>query len=192
MVMVTSVRALDPALLRRAAAVVRGRGHIANGNDAEPGRGESLDGGLAAAARTLHPHVHPAKAQVHGLAAAVLGRHGGGERRGLLGALEAGLARRSPGEGVAPHVGDRDEQVVERRRDVGDAFGIDHFLGALGGGRLGWSGSGHLTSSSLSSCRRWPDAAPSWCARWCGYAGRGPAVPAGGGCPGSCRYPSAA
>src|SRR5918996_1239838 len=144
MVMVTSVRALDPALLRRSAAVVRDRGYIANGHHPEADRGERLDGRLAAAARALHPHVHPAETEVHRLAAAVFGRYGGRERRGLLGALEPGLARRPPRERVAPQVGDGDEQVVERGRDVGDALGLDHLLAALGARRLRWSGCGRL------------------------------------------------
>src|SRR5216117_2178033 len=45
--------------------------------------------------------------------------------------LEPGLARGSPGEGVPLHIRDRDERVIERRRDVAHAFGLDHLLGAL-------------------------------------------------------------
>src|SRR5207244_1954720 len=79
----------------------------------------------------LHAHVHAPDAQIHRFAGRLLGRHGGGERGRLLGALEPGLARRSPGEGVPLHIRDRDERVVERRRDVGHAFGLHHLLGAL-------------------------------------------------------------
>ena len=93
---------LDPALLRRAAAVVRDRGHVADRHDPEPDRGERLDGGLAAAARTLHPHVHPPQPEVHGLAAAVLGGDGGGERGGLLGALEARPCPPTPTRACCP------------------------------------------------------------------------------------------
>ena len=60
----------------------------------------------------------------------------------LLGALEPGLAGGAPRERVAPHVGDRDQQVVERGRDVGDALGLDDLLGALGARRLRWAGAG--------------------------------------------------
>src|SRR6184192_4432818 len=41
----------------------------------------------------------------------------------------------APRDGVALHIGDRDERVVEGRRDMGDALGLDHFLGALGARR---------------------------------------------------------
>src|SRR5213594_2813568 len=43
----------------------------------------------------------------------------------------SGLAGGAPRDGVALHVGDRDERVVERRRDVSDALGLDDLLGAL-------------------------------------------------------------
>ena len=106
-------------------------GHVLDGGDLEAGRGQRLDGRLAAAARALHQHVHLAHAQVHRLAPAVLGGDGGGERGRLLGALEARLAGGAPGEGIAPHVGDRDQDVVEGGRNVGDAFGLDHLLATL-------------------------------------------------------------
>ena len=55
------------------------------------------------------------------LAAGVLGGHLGGVRRRLARALEALLARRRPGDGVALRVGDGDHRVVERGVHVRDA-----------------------------------------------------------------------
>ena len=52
-----------------------------------------------------------------------LGRHLGGERRALAGALEADVAGRRPGEDVALLVGDADDRVVERALDVRHAVG---------------------------------------------------------------------
>src|SRR5438094_1573331 len=123
--------ALDPPLLGRPAPIVRDRRHVADRADLQARRGERLDRGLAPRAGALHAHVHAPDAQIHRFAGRLLGRHGGGERGRLLGALESGLARGSPGEGVRLHLRDRDERVIERRRDVGHAFGLDHLLGAL-------------------------------------------------------------
>ena len=49
----------------------------------------------------------------------------------LLGALEAGLARRAPDDRIALRVGDRHQQVVEGRRDVRNGLGLDDLLRAL-------------------------------------------------------------
>src|SRR5467141_3438948 len=128
---------LDPPLLGRPTPIVRDRRHVADRADLQPRRGEGLDRGFAPGAGALHAHVHAPDDQVHRLASRLLGRHRGGERSRLLRALETRLARGSPGEDVPLHVRDRDERVVERRRDVGDAFGLDHLLGALRARRLG-------------------------------------------------------
>ena len=81
----------------------------------------------------LHADVHPAHAERHRLARALFGGDRRRERRGLLRTLEPGLARRAPRHRVPVRIGDRDGRVVERRADVGDAFGLDHALGLLSG-----------------------------------------------------------
>ena len=127
---------LDPPLLGRTAPVMGDRRHVTDGDHPEAHGCQRLDGGLSAAPGALHPDVHPAEAQVHRLPAAVFRGDRGRERRRLLGALEAGLAGRAPREGIAPQVGDGDQQIVEGGRDVGDALGLDDFLGPLDAGRL--------------------------------------------------------
>src|SRR5690606_14405911 len=131
----------DPPLLRGTAPVVGNGRHVPDRDDAQANRRQRLDGRLAAAARALHPDVHPAEAQVHGLAAAVLRGDRGGKGRALLRPLEARLAGGAPGQRVALEVGDGDQHVVERRRDVGNALALDDFLGLLAArGRLRWCG----------------------------------------------------
>src|SRR5439155_561884 len=130
--------ASNPPFLGRAAPVVRNRRHVADRPDLQPRAGERLNGGLAAGAGTLHAHVHALHAEVQRFARRLLGRHGGGEGRRLLGALEPSFAGRAPGDRVALQVGDRDERVVERRGDVCDAFRLDDFLGALRARRACW------------------------------------------------------
>src|SRR5213594_687544 len=121
----------DPPFLGRPAPIVRNRRHVADRADLQACGGERLDRGFAPRAGALHAYVHAPDAQVHRLPRRLLRRHGARERGRLLRALEPGLARGSPGEGVPLHVRDRDKRVVERRRDVGHAFGLDHLLGAL-------------------------------------------------------------
>src|SRR4051794_28586150 len=137
-------RELDAPLLGRTAAVVRDRRYVPDGDDPKPHRCERLNGRFASAARPLHPDVDPPQSEIHGFAAAVLRRHRGRERSGLLRALEARLPRGAPRQRVAAHIGDGDQQVVEGRGDVGDALGVHYLLGALGAGRLRWSWGSHL------------------------------------------------
>src|SRR2546422_4136875 len=59
---------------------------------------------------TLFRSVHAPHAQVQRLARRLLGGHGGRERRRLLRALEPGLARGTPRDGVPLHVRDRSEE----------------------------------------------------------------------------------
>src|SRR5215207_6734719 len=113
--------ASDPAPLGGAAAVVGDRGDVLDAGDLDAGALQRADGGLAAGAGTLHLHVDLPDTVLHGAAGGLLGGHLGGEGRALLRALEADVAGRGPGEDVALLVGDRDDRVVERRLDVGDA-----------------------------------------------------------------------
>src|SRR3954467_1293944 len=67
------------------------------------------------------------------------------------------------------------------------------FLARFALGAFAGAGTGAvITSSSLSSYRRWHAADPSWSVHWYGCAGPGPEAHGGAGCPDSFRYPSAA
>src|SRR6266540_3415723 len=126
----------DPAPLRRAAAVVGGRGHVLDGADLEADGTQRTDRGLAAGAGTLHEHVDLAHAVLHRPPAGGLGGHLGGVRRRLARALEADGAGRGPRDHRARRVGDGDDRVVERALDVRVAGGhvllllAAHLLGA--------------------------------------------------------------
>src|SRR6185503_12991411 len=121
---------LDAVPLGRAAAVVVDGRDVLDGGDFEPRHLERTDGGLAAGAGTLHPHLHALEAHVDGLAGRGLGGHLRGERRALARALEAGLARARPADHVPVRVGDGDDRVVEARLHVGDTV-RPHFAVAL-------------------------------------------------------------
>src|SRR5476651_2051291 len=128
----------DATALRRTAAVVRDRRHVADRGDRETDRLQRTQRGLTSRTRAAHLDLQGAHAMLHGLAARALGRHLGGERRGLARALEALLARRRPGDGVALGVRDRDDRVVERGVHVSDAR--DDVLAFLAARARGGSG----------------------------------------------------
>src|ERR671936_272205 len=75
----------------------------------------------ATTARPADEDAHLAHAVFHGLAGRRVGGQAGGVGRALARALEAGRARRAPGQHVAVRVGDRDDGVVEAGLDVGVA-----------------------------------------------------------------------
>jgi hypothetical protein len=62
--------------------------------------------------------MHPANSEVHRLATAVFRGDGGGKRRGLLRAFEAGLAGRAPGKRVASVM------VISRLLNVAEMWAI--------------------------------------------------------------------
>jgi hypothetical protein len=66
----------------------------------------------------------------HGVASGVLSDNLSGISGGLTGAAEVALAGAGPGDDLTFGVGDRDDRVVERGEDVGDAGG--DVLGTLG------------------------------------------------------------
>src|SRR5436309_6946265 len=113
----------DAAPLARAAAVVGLRGDVLHAGDLEAGGLERADRGLPAGARALHEDLDLLQALLDALAGGRVGRHLGGERRGLAGALEAGAAGGLPGDHVALAVGEGHERVVEGRLHVGLADG---------------------------------------------------------------------
>src|SRR5690606_31656918 len=152
----TPPRSSDPTTLRRAAAVVRLRGHVLDGADLEAGGLQRTDRGLATRARALHEHVDLLHAVLDGLAGGVLGGHLRGERRGLTRALEADVAGRGPRDHRTVRVGDGDDRVVERALDVSVPVGNILLLFAahlLGAATAGWH-SGDLLVSASASRRR--------------------------------------
>src|SRR5215468_9898488 len=96
MVCLAPLEGSDPAPLRRAAAVVGGRGDVLDGADLEADGTQRTDRGLAARARALDEDVDLAHAVLHRTPARGLGGHLRGERGRLTGALEADGAGRGP------------------------------------------------------------------------------------------------
>src|SRR5678815_994332 len=115
---------LDATTLARPAAVVRHRSDVSDEVDLEARGVERAQRRLAAGARAVDVDRDVADAVLHRLLRGVLGGELRGERRRLARALEAAGTGRRPRDDVAADVGDRDDRVVERRRDVGDA-GLD-------------------------------------------------------------------
>src|ERR671929_1401333 len=113
-----SVFVLNPSPLPGAAAVVCLGSDVLDAGDLEPGGLERADRGLAAGARALDEDLDLLHALLDALAGGRVGRHLGGERSRLAGALEAGAAGGLPGDHVAVAVGQRDDRVVEGRLDV--------------------------------------------------------------------------
>src|SRR5205085_3875881 len=81
--MAAPLTALDPAALRRTAAVVRNRRDVANAAHFNAGSGQRADGRFAARARPGDAHFHRAHAMIFSLVGGVHGRLLGGEGRAL-------------------------------------------------------------------------------------------------------------
>src|ERR671939_277584 len=82
----------NPSPLPGAAAVVCLGGDVLDAGDLEPGGLEAADRRLAARARALDEDLDLLHALLGALTGRRVGRHLGGERRRLAGALEAGAA----------------------------------------------------------------------------------------------------
>src|SRR5258708_14624287 len=104
----------DAPALWRPAAVVRNRGHVADGGDRHADRLQGAERRLAARTRTRDIDFQRLDAVFGGLAAGVLGRHLRGIGRRLTRPLEPHHAGAGPGNGVPLSVGDGDHGVVER------------------------------------------------------------------------------
>src|SRR5688572_14542264 len=126
-----ATRTSDPSPLRRAAAVVRNRGDVADRLHLDADRLQRADGGLAAGAGPLHAHVDRAQSVRLGPVAGVDGRLRRRERRALARALEADAAGARPRDDVPLLVGDRDLRVVEGGVNVRQSVMDDALLAAL-------------------------------------------------------------
>src|SRR5207249_1497817 len=99
-------RPLHPTPLRRAAAVVRYRRHVADRGDLQTGRLQRADGRLAPRPGAADEDLDLLQAVLHRLARGQLGGRLGGEGRALARALEPGAAGARPGHDVAHPVGE--------------------------------------------------------------------------------------
>src|SRR5690606_30721887 len=151
--------------------------------DLEAGGSERLDGGLASGSGALYAHVNAAHAHGESLTSRLLRCHSGGKGRALLGALETGLAGRTPRYRVSAGIRDGNCRVVKGSLNVRDAFCVRNLLAPL-------RGIGHWKLTwSLSSCLQSRDAAPSSCGHSCACAAHEQAVRDGGECHGTNRCP---
>ena len=138
--------ALNATALFGLAAVVRDGSHIANCADFEPLGLQATECAFAAGAGTTQEDVEVTDAVFLGSLGGAFSSKLSGERSALAGALEAGLASRRPGNGVALCIGDGDDGVVEAAVDVGGCG--RNVLAVLALHRAGAGSSGFLLRSS--------------------------------------------
>src|SRR5690606_9614492 len=111
----------DATLLRRAASVVRDGRHVDDVDDLVADVVQRTNGGLPTRTRALDAHFQRLHAVVEGGLAGLLRGDLGSERGRLARAAETRATRSRPRQRIALAVGDRDDGVVERSVDVGDA-----------------------------------------------------------------------
>src|SRR5207253_3078137 len=104
-------RLLHPPPLRRSAAVVRDRRHVADRGDLESHGLQRADSGLTARAGPPHEDLDLLEPVFHRLAGGDLRRRLGGERGALAGPLEPGAPGARPRHDVAHPVGERGDRV---------------------------------------------------------------------------------
>jgi len=119
-VMRISVR-LDATTLTGTAAVVRHRGNVDDGVDFQTDGLEGANGAVATEAGTGNLDHNVLKTMGHGVTGGVLSDDLGGVGGGLTRTAEVALTSAGPSDDLALGIGDRDDRVVERREDVGDA-----------------------------------------------------------------------
>src|SRR3990172_5506607 len=187
--------ASDSSPFRRPAAVVRNRGHVADGLHLNSRRLERPDAGPPPRAGSLDSPLEALAAERSRRLRRLGRRLLGGERSSLAGTLEALASGARPAHHVAFVVGDGDGSVVERRLDVRDSRKERALFLLLEGLALallfflGFFLRHPLVTSTSSS---FPCAGPCGSGSWYGSSGRGPEARGDAEAPDSSRYPSAA
>ncbi|MEY2770505.1 MAG: hypothetical protein RIQ38_924 [Pseudomonadota bacterium] len=189
-------KSLDATTLLRAAAVVRDRGHVRDGRDADAQSTQGAHRRLAARTGAFDLDVEILDALFHCSATGHFRGHLGSEGRRFARTLEALATGRCPRQSIALAVGDGDDGVIERSVNVSDAVGnvlADFFAHALGcvAGRL-FSHGVLFSIRLISSVRLRPCADPCGYGHWCGYADHASAGHGDDGNHGSSRCPSSA
>jgi len=111
------------------------RGGVLDDLDPQTDDLQGADGGLASRPGALDADFHFVQTVFLGAVGGFLGGHLGGVGGAFTGPLEAGVAGGGPGDGIAFHVGDGDNGVVEGRLNVNDPPGdvlLDFLFGATG------------------------------------------------------------
>src|SRR3954469_4204633 len=133
-------KTLHPPALARTAAIVRDRGHVADGGDGEARSLQRAERRFAARSGAGNFNLQRAHAVFLRLLGDVFGRDLRGIGGRLARTLETHGARRRPGNGVTLRVGDGDGRVVERRIHMRDAGGdVLALAAAYAGGFLAHS-----------------------------------------------------
>src|SRR6185312_13356210 len=197
-----SAQVLHTPPLRRPAAVVRDRRHVADHTHLDSRRGEGANCRFASRTGTADAHIDRAQTMVAGLVGSIHRCLLRGKRCSFSGTTEAERTRTLPRDHLALVIRDGHNGVVEGSLNVRQSkwhvlalFLLELLLFALLFGRR--SGScwfRHIRSlHSLSSCwLPYPCAALCGCERWCGSAARGRASCGGGGIRDTSRSQSAA
>ena len=176
---------------------------ITDERNLETGGVDSAQGGFTAGARSLHIHANGTHAVFLSAAGGVFSRNLSSKGSGLAGTLESALAGGGPAHGVAASIGEGNDSIIERSRDVGDAqrifffsffltarlaLAILHFLGAMVSRSAEvWLHQIQLPTSFYPHCH---DADPCGYERSCEYADHGRADHGGAAGHGSSQYPS--
>src|SRR5204863_9142867 len=124
------VLCLNSSLLWRAAAVVRHWGYVADDGEFETDCLERANGRFTPGSRTFDQHFDFLEAVAHSLPRSILRHHLRCISRAFARAFESNFTRARPSDDVAFHVSDRDDGVIKRRENVGDA--VVNIFAALG------------------------------------------------------------
>src|SRR5690606_14265533 len=109
--------------LWRPAAVVRDRRGIADRSHADACLIDRTDRGFTSAARAFYPNLDFTHTGLESLPCDLSGRLLSGEGRALPRTAEAASTRRRLGYKIALRIGDRDQRIIERGRDMNDPDG---------------------------------------------------------------------
>src|SRR5258706_15326194 len=105
---------LDPATLRRTAAIVRNRRDVNDVGDLDAERIQRTHRGLATRTRALDAHFNGFDTVFLRRATGLFSSNLRGKRRGLARTAETGAAGSRPRQCIALAIGDRHDGIVER------------------------------------------------------------------------------